>query len=259
MNSAVESSESGMELRDLLLDEEFPRRQRSRREAISEGDALLRLARVFADRPDTILEELLDVAVELCGADSAGISLEEKTADGELRFRWIAVSGSLAEYVDGLTPRVFSPCGTCLNTGRPQLYRVSRLYYEFLGITAEPITDGILIPWANEEMRGTLWAVSHGSTETFDMEDYRLLSRLAEFASMAVRHESQESNVRRQERSLASAEKANEMAHLINNPLQSLTNTIYLAQQGGDETQAYLRKACAELTSLSEIVKKLLA
>jgi hypothetical protein len=65
--------------------------------------------------------------------------------------------------------------------------------------------------------------------------------------------------VKRQLRYAASEEKANEMAHLINNPLQRLTNTIYLAQQGGADTEMYLREASAELSQLSAIVKKLLA
>jgi nitrogen-specific signal transduction histidine kinase len=101
--------------------------------------------------------------------------------------------------------------------------------------------------------------VSPNSDETFSFVDYKLLSSLAEFASMAMKHQGQEKMLRRQANEAGSAAKANEMAHHINNPLQSLTNTIYLAQQGGVETQAYLRKAREELAALSELVGKLLA
>ena len=49
------------------------------------------------------------------------------------------------------------------------------------------------------------------------------------------------------------------MAHQINNPLQSLTNTMFLARQGGPDTQKYIEQAFTELTALSDRVRKLLA
>jgi hypothetical protein len=48
---------------------------------------------------------------------------------------------------------------------RPHLYRVTKPYYDFLGVTAKPITDGMLIPWEADEIQGTIWAVSHTSEE----------------------------------------------------------------------------------------------
>jgi nitrogen-specific signal transduction histidine kinase len=57
----------------------------------------------------------------------------------------------------------------------------------------------------------------------------------------------------------ASVARAHKMAHQINNPLQGLTNTLYLARQGGPEAQVFVERACEELNSLSERVRKLLA
>jgi signal transduction histidine kinase len=45
----------------------------------------------------------------------------------------------------------------------------------------------MLIPWTSDQNRGTIWAVSHGSPDTFSSEDYKLLSALADFASISVR------------------------------------------------------------------------
>lgn len=140
-----------------------------------------------------------------CGADSAGISLEETGDNGERRFRWVAISGSFAGFLGGTTPRFFSPCGTTLDAGRPQLYRVTKPYYEYLGIQAEPITDGILIPWETGEMRGTIWCVSQGRHEAFDMADYQLLEGLASFAAIAVRNSFQQKQLREQEGLLGAA------------------------------------------------------
>lgn len=256
--TGVEDSESGMELRDLLNDRDFPQRARPGTHSSHGFEALDQLAHVFSEAPDVVLQRLVDIAVEFCGADSAGISLEEAGENGELRFRWIVVSGSFAKYLYGTTPRFFSPCGTCLSSGRAQLYRLTKPYYDFLGIEADPITDGILIPWTTEGLRGTLWAVSHCSREAFTMDDYRLLNSLADFASIAIRHQSREKALRERARMKASAARANELAHRINNPLQSLTNTLYLAVQGGEEAQSFIEQATMELDALSSLVDELL-
>jgi signal transduction histidine kinase len=177
-------ADPGMELQDLLLDEEFLNRKAASNRSERQFEALQSLAHVFAEAPQVVLQKLVDVAVEFCGADSAGINLEEPD---EKRFRWVAISGTFAQYLHGTTPRFFSPCGTCLSSGRPQHYRVTKPYYDFLGVVAEPITDGMLIPWKSDESRGTIWAISHGSPETFGPEDYKLLNTLADFTGISVR------------------------------------------------------------------------
>ncbi len=184
-------AESGMELRDLLADPMFPRRKkRPRQEIFTAAEAYGSIARVFADNPEVILQRLVEAATSFCGADSAGISLEEGDGDGPQRFRWIAICGSFAPFLGGTTPRFFSPCGTTLDRGRVQLYRVGKTYYDYLGIKADPITDGILMPWQAGEMRGTIWVVSHRHREAFDMADVKLMGGLADFAAIAVKNHS---------------------------------------------------------------------
>lgn len=247
-----------MDLRDLLSDPEFRKRKKKGREEKRESLALRRLARVFAEKPEIVLQELVDIAVSYCGADSAGISLEEALESGERHFRWIVVSGEFKPYLNGTVPRHSSPCGTCLDSNRPQVCRVPKSYYDRVGQAAKPITDGVLIPWKSNEQSGTIWAVSHHSPEAFDLDDYTLLSSLADFASIAIRHQSQQQSLRKKEHEAASAETANELAHLINNPLQSLTNTIYLARRGGEDAVTYLEQASEDLSRLSALVNRLL-
>jgi K+-sensing histidine kinase KdpD len=170
----------------------------------------------------------------------------------------VAIAGSFAQYLNATTPRFFSPCGTCLDTERAQIYRVTQPYYDFLGVTADEITDGLLIPWTSDDLRGTIWAVAHHSREAFDMEDYRLLATLGSFAAMALRHQKQQLLLRDSEMQAACATRANELAHLINNPLQGLVNTLFLAQQGGADTQQQIRQALDELSILSGLVQTLL-
>ena len=251
--------ETGMELRDLLDDPEFMGRRRKERNYHQPFDALRRITQVFSERPQDVLQELVNVAVSCCGAEGAGISLSEPNDAGESTFRWIAIAGSFAQYLGGRTPRFFSPCGTCLDRGRAQLYRVTKPYYDFLGITADPISDGMLIPWEADDIHGTIWAVSHTSERAFDLQDYELLHSLADFVAIILRQQAADKAAEVAGKAEASAARAHEMAHQINNPLQSLTNTMFLARQGGPDSQVYMDQAFIELSALSDRVRKLLA
>lgn len=259
LNAVSTAADDGMELRDLLDDRDFPLRKSRERNIHQPFDAMRRITQVFAERPDDVLQELVNVAVDCCGADSAGISLEEPNDAGEPTFRWVAISGSFAQYLGARTPRFFSPRGTCVSTGRAQLYRVGQAYYDFLGVTADPITDGMLIPWASGDIRGTIWAVAHHSVEAFDPQDYELLRTLSDYVAIILRQQAANTLARRVDRAEASSARAHEMAHEINNPLQVLTNTMFLIRQGGPETAGYVETAIQELEALSERVRRLLA
>jgi GAF domain-containing protein len=253
------TSENGMELRDLLSDRAFLSRAGKKRDFQQPFDALRRVTEVFATRPEDVLQELVDVAMTCCGADSAGISLEEPDGEGKPTFRWVAIAGSFSPYLEGRTPRFFSPCGTCLDSGKPHLYRVTKPYYDFLGVTAEPIIDGMLIPWEADQMRGTIWAVSHTSEEAFERPDYELLKSLSDYVAIIIRQQELDEKARQAAKAEASANRAHKLAHQINNPLQSLTNTMFLASQKGPDADAYMQAALAELAALSQRVRRLLA
>jgi hypothetical protein len=117
----------------------------------------------------------------------------------------------------------------------------------------------MLIPWETEGIRGTIWAVSHKSDQAFDLQDYQLLRSLADFIGIILRQQATDKRATRIAKVDASAARAHEMAHQINNPLQSLTNTMFLARQGGPDTQTYIEQAFSDLNDLSERVRKLLA
>src|SRR6266852_6501032 len=82
----------------------------------AEDRALTTLAREMAENPRNMLQKLVEMAVELCDADTAGISLLE----GEV-FRWEAVAGVFASHRNGTMPRAASPCGVCIDQNLPQL------------------------------------------------------------------------------------------------------------------------------------------
>jgi hypothetical protein len=113
----------------------------------------------------------------------------------------------------------FSPCGTCLDRGRAQLYLVTKPLFYFLGVTADPITDGMLIPWQSDGIRGTIWAVAHGSTAAFDLDNYQLLRSWSDFIAIFLRHQANNPQARHTARAEASAERAHTMAHQIQQPV----------------------------------------
>jgi signal transduction histidine kinase len=252
---------TGLEVLDLDSDPEFVGRRLHVRDIATQMEGMRRLARAFVESPDTVLQELVNAAVDMCGADSAGISTQNKDENGETFYEWVATAGSYAHFLNAILPSQPSACGMCLERGRPQLFRVSQTFFDLMAIEAETVTDGLLLPWQVDEMRGTIWIMAHGRREAFDGEDSRMMQMLANFAAMGVRQQRQQKMLMKQATAAAAAAMANELAHSINNPLQSLTNLVYLAAEGqsGDDSKALAQEMTGDLDRLSALVKKLLA
>jgi signal transduction histidine kinase len=250
----------GVEIAPLKENLLFRARIHPLRHAYAPEAGLRRVARVFAERPERILQELVDVAVELCGADSAGVSVEEPGAEPPV-FRWVATSGRYQIFQNVPIPYTFAPCSVCLERGEPQHFRVGQAFFDLLNVQAEPVTDGMLIPWQVDDIRGTIWIVAHVEAEAFDQRDYEIIQSLADFAAIAVRHQRQQEILIRQMEAAAAAAMANQLAHEINNPLQGLSNILYLMASGTShlEPAVAAQLAATELRKLSEIVQRLLA
>ncbi len=87
-----------------------------------------------------------------------------------------------------------------------------------------------------------------------------MMQVLADFAAMGVRQQQQQKMLLRQASAAAAVAMANDLAHKINNPLQSLTNIVYLAAEGetrGD-TKSLAHEMSDHLGRLSLLVGKLL-
>jgi hypothetical protein len=248
------AADTGLEVVDVFEDASFASRRLHEHNVAMQMEAMHRLARAFVESPDTILQELVNAAVDLCGADSAGISIErENKTDAEF-YEWTATAGEYAGFLNATLPRSPSACEICLERGRPQLFRVTQRFFDLMGIEAPTVTDGIMLPWELGETRGTIWIMAHGRDEAFDGNDLRMMQVLANFAAMGVRQQRQQKLLMEQAMLGAAAGMANELAHRINNPLQSITNLVYLAGAGEVPGDA---KALAE--ELAEPVQRLAA
>jgi len=263
MSTATDKSvDTGLEVTDLRDNVAFASRHIHTRSTEARIEGMRRLTQAFVEAPHTILDVLVNLAMSLCGADSAGISVERDVAirTDENFYHWIATAGDYRAFADAILPREPSACSICLDRNGPQLFRVTPRFFEIMGVDAMPVSDGLLIPWQIDDTRGTLWILAHHRQEAFDSSDLSLMQILADFAAMAIRHQRQQLQLMEQAGSAAAAEMANDLAHQINNPLQSLTNVLFLAtespQHPGEKSLAL--KLQADFSRLSSLVKRLL-
>lgn len=167
----------------VLATEELKQRPWREPDHESESRALLGLAHHLADSPSTILQKLVNTALETLGAGSAGVSLISKeTGD----FYWPAIAGAWNPHVGGGTPRHFGPCAVVLDADTCQLFKHPERYYPYLAPATPVIEEVLLSPFhVRGKAVGTVWVVSHDPSRRFDAEDQRLLVSLSTFASAA--------------------------------------------------------------------------
>jgi two-component sensor histidine kinase len=259
-DAVLNTKDTGLEVVDVLDDSAFLQRGSHVRDAAKQMEYMRRLAQAFAETPDSVLQELVNVAVDICGADSAGISIQKHDENGALFYHWVATAGKYAHFLNAMLPPYPSACGLCLERNRPQLFRVSKPFFDSVGVEAEVVTDGLLLPWQAQEIRGTIWIMAHGRHEAFDNDDCRMMEVLAGFVAVGVRQQRQQLLLMEQARTAAAAAMANDLAHQINNPLQGLTNLIYLAteEQSAMDAKTLARQMSNDVERLSALVKKLL-
>jgi signal transduction histidine kinase len=186
--------------------------------------ALTVLAREMTENPRSMLQRLVEMALDLCRADTAGLSLLE----GDV-FRWEAVAGVLASYRDGTMPRTASPCGVCIDENETQLMHLPDGH--FPALRAEPrFVEILLIPFqVRGRPVGTVWVVSHTEARKFDREDERVVRTLAQFAAAGWQLWS----------AIEAADEANHrkdefvamVGHELRNPLAAICNAAHILQE----------------------------
>jgi signal transduction histidine kinase len=180
-------SPGASDLDDVLITDDLSRRAPRPPDYEAENRALVRLARAMVDSPRKILQMLAETALDLCYAETAGISLLERSDSGEEIFCWRALAGANRSQLGGTTPRGFSPCGTVLDRLTPQLCSDPARHFAYLRENFPPIHECLLIPFfIGSKPVGTIWAMTYDDIRTFDAEDLRILTSLGEFAATAL-------------------------------------------------------------------------
>ena len=149
----------------------------------AENRALVALADELANQPRNLLQKLAEIALELCNADSAGISILEP--DGKA-LRWHACAGSFAKHAGAIIPRSDSPCSMVIEQDLPILLEEPALHFSILRSMEPPVAEVLLLPFHDENKPvGAIWVVAHSPERKFDREDLRLMMSLSHFASAA--------------------------------------------------------------------------
>lgn len=184
-NPSAELREIPLALDQVLKTSELFRRVSRTPEYAAENRALIGLAHAMNQAPRTFLQKLADAALELCHADSAGISILE-SPEGASMFRWRAVAGRYAPNIDTSMAREACPCGTVLERGSVLLFDRPERHFVALREMNLPIFENLSVPFnRGGEPVGTLWVLTHSPERKFDAEDARLLTSLSRFASAA--------------------------------------------------------------------------
>ncbi|MBW4540313.1 MAG: response regulator [Myxacorys chilensis ATA2-1-KO14] len=191
-------------LDDILITEELSRRPSRSPNWQAENQAMRTLAQQMAHGSGSLIQTLADLALELCQAGSAGVSLLETTAAGEEVFRAHALAGTLAQSVSGkfkgksfnsTTPRNFSLCSVCLERRTPLLFSYPERYTDFQDANtplsaerhSEGIVEALVVPLISDcHAFGTIWMMSHDEQCHFDLEDVRVMTGLADFTAAAL-------------------------------------------------------------------------
>lgn len=169
----------------VFITEQLADREAAAPDFLQEKLAIQDLARMMSDHPNEVLPRLVKLGMEMCSAESAGISILEPDS---AQFRWFALSGILSTFEGTTTPRDFSPCGVCLDLERPILMERPERAYDWIRDAGIIVPEVLLVPltvWGAESV-GTLWLVAR-ETGHFNKEHSRVMSELATFAGMALR------------------------------------------------------------------------
>ena len=200
---------------DLYITSELDRRPARDADPLREKRALQDLAAKMADNPEEMLPRFVDLAMEMTGGISAGLSLYEENPSPGV-FRWRYLRGALAPFENATTPRNFSPCGITLDQNKPVLSNHPERFYNWISDAHIVVPEVLLVPLyiGGAEPLGTLWIVAEKEGH-FDKGHARVATELASFAGIALR-------VMRTEQSLHKALEeqeilTREMGHRIKN------------------------------------------
>src|ERR1700712_2951171 len=108
--SSAELEQVGLEVVDLTDGSFYSGRRLHSRNGSMQMEVLHRLAVAFLESPDTILQGLVNAAIRLCCADSAGISIEREGKTEEHFYRCIATAGEYSTFLDASLSRYPSAC-----------------------------------------------------------------------------------------------------------------------------------------------------
>ena len=214
---------------EIDISSELSARPQRSPDCAAEHRAIRVLTAEMTANPRNMLQKLVEMAIDLCQADTAGISILE----GDV-FRWEALAGVFAAYRGSTMPRDASPCGVCVDQNATQLMHLPDRCFPAL-LTEPRFVEAMLIPFHDHgKAVGTVWIVANNLERKFDREDERVMSTLAQFASAGWQlwraYELAAESSRHKDEFIAM------LAHELKNPLAAIINAQEVARKiSGDD------------------------
>ena len=222
----------------------------------AENRSMLQLVEYLSHNPKELLQKLAEIAIELCAAGSAGVSILEEHNEV---FRWYAAAGEYAALRWSTLPQFFSPCGTVLERAATQLMSYPEQHFTYLVDVKPTVVEVLLIPFrVNEKNVGTVWIVSHTSAHGFDSEDARIVTNLAAFAAAGFKtlqtQNGLEAAIRNRDEFLAI------LGHELRNPLFPLAtaHSLLAAAELPDAQRTAIDVIGRQLTHMQRLVDDIL-
>lgn len=162
-----------------------------------EAEAFRQISEAIVADPAGAVQRFLEIAIRLCDADAAGLSMPDDNPERPL-FRWDALAGVYADFVGGSVPRDASPCGLARTKRRTIIVsRPGRVFPEFSAV--EPaIEEGMIVPFYDNggQFMGTIWVVHTKPGGRFCANDLRVMEQLAVQLVLALKLMREQSGTR---------------------------------------------------------------
>ena len=240
---------------DVIFTTEFQRRRPRNPNPSLELAALKHLTSFLMAEPDVVLSQLATVLVQVCNAGSAGVTLEERRHATET-LQCVGAAGLLSSQQGAWVARD-SPSGVVMERQRAEIFRRPERFYPSFRSSVCDIEELLIVPWQlSSGRKGVLWVALHERDRHFDPEDLRLASTLADYARQALQRSHSEETRRSCETLASAARLANQLAHEVNNPLQALVNSLYLALHLPGED--HVQEAGVQADRLVKLVRSVL-
>jgi len=216
-------------LQEVDIRSELSLRAPRARDLAREHHALGVLAAELGANPANLLQKFAELVVDLCLADSAGVSL----IDGDL-VRWEAVAGVFKNCRRAVMRRTESPCGVCVAANATQLMHLPDRC--FPALYAKPrFVELLIVPFREQRTPcGAVWIASHTADRKFDRSDEGIIDVLAGVASAGWHlwktSEAALQTNRRKDDLLAA------LGHELRNPLAAIASATSLLHDTVEET-----------------------
>ena len=233
---------------EVFITDRLASRPATRPDYLREKLAIQDLANEMAEHPGDVLPRLVKIAMDICEADSAGVSVLD--ADAKV-FRWRGLHGALSVFEGATTPRHDLPCGVCLDQQGAILMQHPERVYDWIRDANITVPEVLLVPLLIKggTQLGTLWVVAREG-HAFDSGHVRILTELATFTGIALRMIQSEDNLKQSLDEQATLTK--EMSHRVKNVFAIANGLIRVTARNSATKEQLAESLTGRLQALAD-------